>query len=114
MLDCAVKELTRDWTGGMLDLSHQAVIVPTENAGRKLREALAIHAAKREAAVLAPLILTPDAVLEWAPPGSLQAATTADSLLAWLEIQVWQAESQGDQNTAAQARRRAELAGGRR
>ena len=36
------------------------------------------------------------------------------ALLAWLEIQVWQAESQGDQNTAAQARRRAELAGGRR
>ena len=36
------------------------------------------------------------------------------ALLAWLEIQARQAESQGDQNTAAQARRRAELAGGQR
>lgn len=36
------------------------------------------------------------------------------ALLAWLEIQAGHAESQGDQNTAAQARRRAELAGGQR
>ena len=36
------------------------------------------------------------------------------ALLAWLEIQARQAESQGDLNTAAQARRRAELAGGQR
>ena len=36
------------------------------------------------------------------------------ALLAWLEIQAKQAESQGDQNTAAQARRRAELASGQR
>ena len=36
------------------------------------------------------------------------------ALLAWLEIQARQAESQGDQNAAALARRRAELAGGQR
>lgn len=36
------------------------------------------------------------------------------ALLAWLEIQARQAEGQGDQNAAALARRRAELAGGQR
>ena len=36
------------------------------------------------------------------------------ALLAWLEIQARQAESQGDYTTAAHARRRAELAGGQR
>ncbi len=35
-------------------------------------------------------------------------------LLAWLEIQARQAASQGDEKTAAQARRRAELSDGRR
>lgn len=36
------------------------------------------------------------------------------ALLAWLEIQARQAESVGDHETAARARRRAELAGGKR
>lgn len=52
--------------------------------------------------------------------GITAAADTASgqgwrrALLAWLEIQARQAESRGDHETAALARRRAELAGGNR
>lgn len=86
VLACAVEELTKDWTGGALDLSHLAVIVPTENAGRKLREALAAKAAQQDAAVLSPEIITPHRILDWAPPRSLAVAGTAESLLAWVEV----------------------------
>ncbi|MDI1320450.1 MAG: hypothetical protein PSW75_09715, partial [bacterium] len=46
--------LARDWAGpGPLDLGGWLVIVPTRQSGRRLREALAEHAATRGSAVLA-------------------------------------------------------------
>ncbi|MFA7292991.1 MAG: hypothetical protein WC023_12180 [Rhodocyclaceae bacterium] len=54
------------------------------------------------------------------PAGIALAVDTASAqgwrrpLLAWLELQARQAEGAGDRNTAAQARRRAELVGGSR
>lgn len=61
LLESTVAFLARDWNGkGSLDLSDHLILVPTKNAGRRLREALAIHAAKFESAVLPPLVVSPD------------------------------------------------------
>lgn len=46
--------------GGALDLSDLLVIVPTRHAGRRLRESLALRAARRDAAVIPPLVVTQD------------------------------------------------------
>lgn len=43
-----------------LDLSDHLVVVPTRNAGRRLREALAIRAAEDDSAVFPPRVVTPD------------------------------------------------------
>lgn len=60
-LTSLVEYLSRNWNGeGVLDLTDALVVVPTRNAGRRLREALAIFAAKNEAAVFPPLVVTPD------------------------------------------------------
>ena len=51
----------RDWSGeGVLNLSDHLIIVPTRNAGRRLRESLAVFAADKGAAVFPPLVTTPD------------------------------------------------------
>ena len=61
VLDTMVAWLARDWEGsGPLDLSDHLVVVHTRQAGRRLREGLARHAASREAAVLPPLVVTPN------------------------------------------------------
>lgn len=61
VLDAVTKELVGNWTGnGVLDLSDTAVIVPTRNAGRRLRETLAVHASSQGGAVFPPLVTTPD------------------------------------------------------
>ncbi|NLT70744.1 MAG: hypothetical protein GXX91_08620, partial [Verrucomicrobiaceae bacterium] len=61
VLTASVAFLARDWDGrGSLDLSDHLVLVPTRHAGRRLREALAMHAATYESAVLPPLVVTPD------------------------------------------------------
>ncbi|HEY0863284.1 MAG TPA: PD-(D/E)XK nuclease family protein [Lacunisphaera sp.] len=80
--------LARDWTGpGPLDLSAVLVIVPTRQSGRRLREALAEHAAARSSAVLAPRVVLPEDLL--APAEAAPAAAVASSLetqLAWAEV----------------------------
>lgn len=53
--------LTSDWSGTtVLDLSDRLVVLPSRTAGRRLREALAIRAAKSGQAVFPPLVVTPD------------------------------------------------------
>ena len=61
VLASTVDFLAKDWKGrGSLDLSDHLIVVPTRNAGRRLRESLAVHAAKFDAAVIPPLVVTPD------------------------------------------------------
>ncbi len=85
LLAQAVAWLARDWRGdGPLDLARGLVVVPTRQAGRRLREALAEHAAAHGQAVLPPRVLTPDALLGQAMAAG--AATPLESLLAWTEI----------------------------
>lgn len=55
----------RDGGGGTLDLSAGLVVVPTRNAGRRLREALALAAATRSdaAVVVPPAVATPESLV---------------------------------------------------
>ncbi len=56
----AVKELTRGWSGGALDLAKTVIIVPTGEAVRRLREALALHVSEKNGAVFAPYVWHPE------------------------------------------------------
>ncbi|HEY8995817.1 MAG TPA: PD-(D/E)XK nuclease family protein, partial [Lacunisphaera sp.] len=74
--------LAQGWNGtGPLDLSGWLVIVPTRQSGRRLREALAEHAAARDAAVLAPRVLLPEDLLT--PAEDAKVATRLEAHLAW-------------------------------
>ncbi len=82
----AIEWLTREWSGcGAIDLSGWLVVVPTRQAGRRLREALAEYAAERGTAVFAPRVLTPDALLSAAVEAK-DVASRLECLLAWTEV----------------------------
>ena len=77
--------LAREWSGdGPLDLGGVLVIVPTRQSGRRLREALAQHAAARGSAVLAPRVVLPEDLL--APPEEDAVASRLEAQLAWAEV----------------------------
>ena len=80
--------LARDWTGaGPLDLGGWLVIVPTRQSGRRLREALAEHAATRGSAVLAPRVVLPEDLVAPAEGGpGAPAASRLESQLAWAGV----------------------------
>src|ERR1700683_145766 len=80
LLPQVVEFLSGAWAGtGPLDLASVLVVVPTKQAGRRLREALAAHASASGQAGFPPRVLTPEALI--APvPGS---ASRLESLLAW-------------------------------
>lgn len=81
-----VRELTSAWPGdGPLDLADHLVVVPTRRSGRRLREALAAHAAARGQAVFPPRVVQPEQLLADTPAAG-PAATTADMLVAWIEV----------------------------
>ena len=85
LLPQAVRLLAGDWTGEQpLDLSHLLVVVPTKQAGRRLREALAAFAAKRQQAVFPPRVVTPDRLL--GESEGQKVASPLESLLAWADV----------------------------
>ncbi len=85
LLPQAVAWLARGWAGvGPLDLAALLVVVPTRQSGRRLRAALAAHAAARGQAVFPPHVLTPEALP--APDSAAGAASRLESLLAWNEV----------------------------
>lgn len=78
--------LAGNWTGREpLDLSDVLAVVPTRQSGRRLREALAEHAAARGTAVFPPRVHTPDTLLA---PGATapDIASRLEALLAWIEV----------------------------
>ena len=84
LLPQAVTWLAGNWSGaGPLDLSSLMVVVPTRQSGRRLREAIAGHAATKGQAAFAPRVLTPDRLLR---PVAGGAATRLQSTLAWVEV----------------------------
>jgi ATP-dependent helicase/nuclease subunit B len=86
LLPQAAAWLAAGWDGGgPLDLSARLVIVPTRQAGRRLREALAALAAARGSAVFPPRVTVPEALAELgAPPAGV--ATRTETLLAWAGV----------------------------
>ena len=86
LLPQAVAFLAREWSGaGPLDLSRTLVVVPTRQAGRRLREALAAHAAERGSAVFPPRVMMPESLVS-AAVAEEGIATRLESLLAWAEV----------------------------
>lgn len=87
LLTLAVEHLTRNWTDHTLDLSHQLIIVPTKQAGRRLRSSLALRASEQDAGVLPPAVVTPDYLLSAAclPDLVKGVATRAEVLVAWAD-----------------------------
>lgn len=86
LLPAAVDYLCAEWRGGLLDLSSLTVVVPTAEAGRRLRGALALRAAEGGAAVLAPQVITPELITTWALQEMPAAAEPAEELLAWMKV----------------------------
>lgn len=86
LLPQAVAWFARDWDGRTpLDLSSALVIVPTRQAGRRLRAALAEHAAGRGQAVFPPRVIEPKSLV--APPAdAADVATALESTLAWTQV----------------------------
>src|SRR5690606_26676387 len=86
LLPQAVKNLAADWTGaGPLNLADTWVLVPTQQAGRRLREALAAHAAGHGQAVFPPRVLTLEAYVAEAVTAD-DLATRLESQLAWVQV----------------------------
>jgi len=85
LLPQSVAFLAGGWAGGSpLDLSRILVVVPTRQSGRRLREAIAAHAAKYTQAAFPPRVVTPDRLI--APDPGAGTASRLESLLAWTEI----------------------------
>ena len=85
LLPQAAAWLAGGWAGGgPLDLSRVLLVAPTSQSGRRLREALAEHAAAHGQAVFPPRVVTPETLV------TLQAAagraSRLESLLAWAEV----------------------------
>ena len=86
MLPQAVAHLAMGWRGdGPLDLSGLLVVVPTQQAGRRLREALAAHADKTGQAVFPPRVVAPEALATMGlPVGGI--ASRLEAQLAWVGV----------------------------
>ena len=63
VLDLAVRFLAGGWTDGPLDLSAVLAVVPTRQAGRRLRQHLAAFADSRGTGVLPPRTVPPEVLL---------------------------------------------------
>ncbi|MEI8078113.1 MAG: PD-(D/E)XK nuclease family protein [bacterium] len=70
----AVAQLTADWRGGVLELDRCLAVVPTRQAGRLLREALAVFAHEHNCGVLPPRVVLPERFLETSAAGEPLAA----------------------------------------
>ncbi len=86
LLPQAVEFLASNWTkAGPLDCSDTVVIVPTRQSGRRLREALASHAATFSAAVFPPRVMLPDSLVS-SVTNTRDAAPRLIALLTWAEV----------------------------
>src|SRR5690606_26390035 len=84
----AVEWLVEGWGGDrVLDLSDTLLIVPTRQAGRRLREALAARAGERKQAVFPPRVVQPERVLDLAAPANARRpASRAAQLVGWIHV----------------------------
>jgi ATP-dependent helicase/nuclease subunit B len=85
VLHCAAQHLMRGWERGELDLSTTLIIVPTSEAGRRLREHLARATAEKDGAITAPHVWSPEMALLPAQDRET-AATAVQARLAWVRV----------------------------
>ena len=86
LLPQAVDLLAAGWLGtGPLDLGDLLVVVPTRQSGRRLREALAAHAAARGQAVFPPRVVPPETLATLGAPTTGVASRLA-SQMAWITV----------------------------
>ena len=85
VLEKAVAELLRGWKGGALELSNMVIVVPTGEAVRRLREALAMAVAKKDGAVIAPHVWHPENALGWDVRDDAVASPLTERL-AWTRV----------------------------
>ncbi|MFA5264652.1 MAG: PD-(D/E)XK nuclease family protein [Opitutaceae bacterium] len=76
--------LARPCTTAPWDMEGLFIIVPTRQAGRMLREALALRACEAGTGLLAPRIVTPDWLLN--PAQAESVASPADVVAAWAAV----------------------------
>ena len=82
----AVELLCSDWHEGLLDLQNKLIIVPTRNAARRLREALAEAAAQRNSAVLPGPVFPPEFLIRPEPAIAHTIASTVESLTVLTQL----------------------------
>lgn len=82
----AVDLLCADWHSDLLDLQNKLIIVPTRNAARRLREALAEAAAKRNSAVLPGPVFPPEFLIRPEPAIAHTVASAIESLAVWTKL----------------------------
>ncbi len=86
LIQKAVAELSGRTRGRhAIDLSDTLIIVPTAESSRRLREALAVEAATRDAAVMAPWVWHPEQCL-LPEEDRRRTATATQCLLAWVRV----------------------------
>ena len=86
-MSAVVAWLVGDWSGATaLDFSDQLVVVPTRQSGRRLREALASHAAAFNQAVFPPRVVMPEQLVATSAPLGTTVASRSELLLAWTEV----------------------------
>jgi len=87
-----ILELASDWLLDQADprhpdLSSLLVVVPTRNAGRRLRERLALACHERGQGILPPRVLPPEGLLHFVSrPPQGRVAAPEEALLAWVDV----------------------------
>jgi ATP-dependent helicase/nuclease subunit B len=87
VLDLVADELLASAPETVLDLSHLLVVVPTRNAGRRLRETLAHLAHLRDRAIAPPQVVPPDflfSLISDPDPSAGHLASPQEALLGWI------------------------------
>ena len=70
---------------GPVDLEPLLIVVPTRQAGRRLREALALHCAQQNTALLSPRVVTPASFLH-SERESARVANHTEAMAAWIDV----------------------------
>jgi ATP-dependent helicase/nuclease subunit B len=71
---------------GPVDLAKDLIVVPTRQAGRRLREALAMHCASHKTALLSPRVEEPTYFLQPKERGSSTVASPLEMTAVWVDV----------------------------
>jgi ATP-dependent helicase/nuclease subunit B len=87
VLELVAEQLLAEASQPVLDLSHLMVVVPTRNAGRRLREMLAHLTARDNRAICPPRVVPPEFLLSLISPSDTGGiASPQEALLGWSAV----------------------------